>query len=143
MKTKKTLLFLLLAAILTTAFFACQKNGQSLEENETPVTVIQISAQQLAEMMTNKDFTLINVHIPYAGELPNTDMFIPYNDIEANADKLPQSKNAKIVVYCRSGGMSASASKELLDRGYIKIYDLTGGMNAWKNAGFELLDQSP
>ncbi|NOY57934.1 MAG: hypothetical protein GXO75_03240 [Calditrichaeota bacterium] len=142
---KKSLLFLSLAAVLTTtAVFACQKDSQSPEENTaSSTTVNQITPQKLAEMMTNKDFILINVHIPYAGELPNTDLFIPFNDIEGNADKLPKEMGAKIVVYCRSGGMSAGASKELLDRGYTNIYDLTGGMNAWKNAGFELLDKSP
>lgn len=139
---KKSLLFLSLVAVLTTAVFACQKDRQSREKNTASATVNQITAQQLAEMMTNKDFILINVHIPYAGELPNTDLFIPFNDIEGNADKLPKNMSTKVVVYCRSGSMSADASKELLERGYTNIYDLTGGMNAWKNAGYELLDKS-
>lgn len=137
METKKFLLFLLLAAVLTTALFACQKDSQSPEKNTASATVSEITAQELAEMMTNKDFILINVHIPYAGELPKTDLFIPFNDIEGNAVKLPKNMSTKIVIYCRSGSMSADASKELLERGYTNIYDLTGGMNAWENAGLD------
>jgi len=138
---KKSMFFLLLATILTTAAFACQTESKFPVENTTSATVTNITAQKLAEMMTNKDFVLLNVHIPYAGELPNTDLFIPFNNIEGNSDRLPKNKNAKIIVYCRSGSMSADASKELLERGYTNIYDLTGGMNAWKNAGFKLLDK--
>lgn len=100
-----------------------------------------ISADQLNEMLSAKDFTLINVHIPYEGELPQTDLFIPYNEVEANADKLPADKGAKIVVYCRSGSMSAIAARTLVDMGYNNVYNLTAGMREWQAAGCELLDK--
>ncbi len=100
-----------------------------------------INAAQLNEMLQAKDFILINVHIPYEGELPQTDDFIPYNEIEANADQLPADKGAKIVVYCRSGGMSAIAAQTLVDMGYNNVYNLTAGMKEWQSAGYELLDK--
>jgi rhodanese-related sulfurtransferase len=101
-----------------------------------------INAAQLNEMLQAKDFTLINVHIPYEGELPQTDDFIPYNEIEANADRLPADKGAKIVVYCRSGSMSAVAARTLVDMGYTNVYNLTAGMKEWQAVGYELLDKS-
>ena len=36
-----------------------------------------IASEQLWTMLQKKDFMLINVHIPYEGELPQTDLFIP------------------------------------------------------------------
>ncbi len=101
-----------------------------------------INAGQLNEMLSAKDFTLINVHIPYGGELPQTDLFIPYNAIKANADRLPSDKGAKIVVYCRSGGMSAAAARTLVDMGYTNVYNLTAGMNGWQAAGYKLMDKN-
>lgn len=100
-----------------------------------------IDAETLWAMLQQKDFTLINVHIPYAGELPQTDLFIPYNEIE-QSEKLPQDKDAKIVVYCRSGPMSAKAAKALVELGYTNVWNLKQGMREWQQAGYPLLDKS-
>jgi len=100
-----------------------------------------ITVQELNNMLKSKDFTFINVHIPYEGEIAGTDAHIPYNEIEKYADQLPQDKDAKIVLYCRSGSMSATASKTLVEMGYTKVIDVEGGMRAWQAAGYELLYQ--
>jgi len=59
--------------------------------------VNEISPSRLHQMMKEKDFTLVNVHIPYAGEILQTDMLIPYNEIMGHLNELP-SKDKKIVL---------------------------------------------
>jgi len=93
-----------------------------------------LNIEDLKDMVDDPAVYLVNVHIPYAGDIPGTDKSVPYNQI----DSLDLPKNAKIVVYCRSGSMSEEAATRLVELGYTHIYNLQGGMTAWKAAGNEL-----
>jgi len=53
--------------------------------------------------------------------------------LENNLDKI--SDGEKIVLYCTSGDRSAIAASYLLRLGYRNIYNLSGGINAWIQAG--------
>ena len=128
---------LLFSALLAIAGCA---PATAVPEGTTGSNPTLITVEELNDMLNNKDFTLINVHIPYEGEIPGTDVHIPYNEVEKYVDQLPQDKGAKIVLYCRSGSMSAAASKTLVEMGYTNVTDMQGGMNAWKAAGYELLN---
>lgn len=111
----------------TVAGFAKNANGYA-----------DISVEQLAALMEEEDMTLVNVHIPYEGEIPQTDLFIPYDEIAEHTDSLP-GKDDRIVLYCRSGSMSTTAAQDLVSLGYRNVLEVDGGFNAWKAAGFELL----
>lgn len=97
-----------------------------------------ISVTQLAALVEDEEVTLVNVHIPYEGEIPQTDLFVPFDDISGHLSKLPD-KDATIVLYCRSGSMSTSAAQELVAQGYANVLEVDGGFNAWEAAGYELL----
>jgi rhodanese-related sulfurtransferase len=99
-----------------------------------------ISAEQLAKMLQQKNFTLINVHVPYEGELPDTDLMIPFDQIKNYQAELP-AKDAAIVLYCRSGSMSTQAAKNLVALGYTNVFELDGGFNGWQAAGYPLLSK--
>lgn len=101
-------------------------------------TYLNITPSELNSMLATKDFVFINVHIPFAGDIANTDLSIPYDQIEQNLSQLPADKNAKIVLYCRSGRMSAIAAEALVNLGYTNLWNLEGGMVDWEKAGYEI-----
>ena len=148
MKTGITPLgILILAAVLLIA--ACSPPSDTTEGIDRDPTspsltknsdgYADVTVAQLYNMISDKDFTLVNVHVPFEGDIPQTDMSIPFDQIAENLDQLP-SKDAPILVYCRSGNMSTEAAKTLADLGYANVMELDGGFNAWKAAGYELLE---
>ena len=134
---KKLTLILLAFSLLT----GCQSKSITGET----VTVggglyKNISPDKLNAMLKNKDFVFINVHIPFEGNIAGTDLSIPYDQISEPTylAQIPVDKNAKILLYCRSGRMSAMAAEELVSLGYTNIWNLDGGMVAWEQAGNEI-----
>lgn len=89
-------------------------------------------------MLQNKDFVMINVHIPWQGNIPQTDMQIAYDEIEQHLDQLPADKDAKLMIYCLTSGMAKVAVNSLLGLGYTNLWMLEGGTTAWEQAGLAL-----
>lgn len=134
--------FVLLSAVVF-ALTACQGKAADIVGEKVNVeggAYNNINANELDSMLKNKDFVFVNVHIPFEGNIADTDLSIPYDQITepANLAQLPADKNAKIVVYCRSGRMSEIAAENLIKLGYTNIWNLDGGMLQWERAGFEI-----
>ena len=104
-------------------------------------TYENISVAEFVKMMDHKDFTLINVHIPYEGEIEGTDLLIPFNQIDRFKDQLPADKTAEVVVYCLTGPMASIAAEELVNLGYTHVMQLQGGLMAWQNFGKQVLNR--
>lgn len=109
------------------------------EAGEPEVGFGTITSDELAEKLTHKDFVFINVHIPYEGEIDQTDAFIPFDKIAQNLDRLPTDRGATIVLYCRSGRMSEIAASDLATRGFTRVSHLSGGMIDWQRSGHPVL----
>ena len=55
--------------------------------------------------------------------------------------KLEDLEQKPLFVYCASGKRSAKAASILRGKGYKNVYELEGGLGAWKEAGL-ILDQA-
>ena len=137
-------LLLIALVAVSCASAAASPAAQPTSANQQSATGTSrlVSAEELSKAIEKKDFVLVNVHTPYAGEVDGTDLFIPSDQIGADLTKLPKDKGAKIVLYCRSGAMSAIAAKTLVGAGYTNVLELKGGMEAWKDAGYQIVERS-
>jgi rhodanese-related sulfurtransferase len=133
----------LLAVLGIAATLAVACGGDTTAETSpgatSPPAYTDVSPSELATMLEDKDFVFINTHVPYEGEIEQTDLFLQYDQAAELVDQLPADKAAKIVVYCRSDRMSRIAADVWAEAGYTNLYNLAGGFVAWAQAGYPLL----
>ena len=92
-----------------------------------------ISVDELKELKdSGADFQLIDVR--QNEEFAQADIggeLIPLATVPNNLDKI--AKDKQVVVHCRSGKRSANAIQFLEQHGYENLYNLEGGILAWKD----------
>ena len=93
----------------------------------------QIAQEEAKEMMDTQEVIILDVreqdeydsvHIPRA-------VLLPVGTInEDTAAAVIPEKDSTVLVYCRSGNRSKTASSKLAELGYTSIYEF-GGINTW------------
>jgi rhodanese-related sulfurtransferase len=106
------------------------------------LTVQQLRAGLMkASSMSQKGFVLIDVRSAdehATGYIPGTDLNIDFREIKARHREIGAQLDEHIVVYCQSGHRSNIAAETLADLGYRHVYNVSGSMNAWREAGFPI-----
>lgn len=100
-----------------------------------PSSIPEITATELNERLDGEQpLTLVDVRKPFEREiadLPEVGQHrIPVDEIEERADELDPEAN--LIFYCRSGARSERAARELRERGFQKVFNLKGGVLAWR-----------
>lgn len=129
----KKLIFLAIASLPVIVGWLVGNRPQDKPTNNSN-QVNTLGAVEFSQLIDQEEVFVLDVHIPEQNHIAGTDAFIPYNELASNLDQLPTDKTTPIAVYCRSGSMSRTASQELIDLGYTQVYDLVGGINAYKEA---------
>ena len=68
-----------------------------------------------------------------AGHIPGVTL-IPMNDVANRLGEIPKDK--PVIVTCRSGNRSGQVTDFLRQQGYTNVHNMTGGINAWQQAGY-------
>ncbi len=68
-----------------------------------------------------------------AGTIPGS-INIPVDELRQNLDTLEPYRDKDIVVYCRSGQRSYIAARILMQNGFNKVKNLSGGYLTWSSA---------
>ncbi len=105
-------------------------------------TVTEISAVELNELITQVDKTIVII------DLRSSDAFAAYHlpkainvafDAISKIDESQVSKSADVIVlYDEAGLKSGLAAQELMRKEYQDVSSLTGGLDAWAEAGYKL-----
>ena len=102
-------------------------------KNASDDQIILITPEEMLSLMELEDVQLVDVRSAkervdgYISNSQNIDFNSPTFDQDIR--KLDKSK--PVILYCRSGARSAKCAKKLKDAGFVKIYDLKGGITHW------------
>lgn len=92
----------------------------------------KISAEDAKKIIDSENIIILDVRTPEeynSGHIENA-VLLPVTEIPDKAEEILPEKDAKILVYCRSGNRSETAARELINMGYTNVYDF-GGIHSW------------
>lgn len=113
---------LLISALLVVSFAPPKQGGE-------------ISPRELAKLLrTNRSVVLVDVRTPeeHQQERLRDGVLMNFYGPEFHSQLVTLPKNKPIVLYCHSGRRSGLAMKYLDSIGYSRVYNLHGGIVAWK-----------
>jgi len=130
MKFPKTTIIFLMFSIVS--FFGCSNVPK---ENTITVT-------ELHTLLEDAEITVLDVRTPEEisqGKITSSALEANFYDqhfIENVIDHISAEEN--VYVYCKGGNRSAKAVAKLRELGYSKIYNVEGGITAWKAKGYKI-----
>jgi len=108
--------------------------GMPAREASESLEVAQLSAAELAARRERGDtLHLLDVREDHEREIATIEgaNWIPLGELERRIGELIPFKETPIVVHCRSGARSEKAVRLLLERGFTRVENLDGGIDAW------------
>ena len=119
----------MLPAVLTILLLFTGCGGTSMKENSYQ----QITQESAKEMMDTQEVLILDVreqHEYDSGHISGA-VLLPVGTITKDtASAVIDNLDTVVLVYCRSGNRSKTASQTLVDLGYTNIYEF-GGINTW------------
>lgn len=117
--------------LLASGSCQAQDNGiQKLSATEFKDKLEAASGYQLLDVRTPGEYQ--------EGHLNNA-VNRDINDPDFKSEVLKLDKNKPVYVYCLGGGRSASAAAMLHENGFTQVFDMQGGIMAWKNKGLAII----
>ncbi len=108
----------------------------------TANTVRDVDAATLKRWLDAGEAIVIDVREPgeYAGEHLAAAQLLPLSRF--TPAEVPQAPGKKVVLHCQRGNRSAQAGQKMLAAGIAEVLHLRGGLQAWKDAGYETVCQT-
>lgn len=108
--------------------------------SDTQSEIKVISPEEMQTLLELDDIQIVDVRTPeeYKDGFIDNSQNIDFNSPTFDDDITKLDKTKPVILYCKSGGRSAKCTEKLKDAGFVKIYDLDGGITQWKFKGLEL-----
>lgn len=96
-----------------------------------------VSTAQAVQLINKEDALVLDIREP--GEYATVHILnarnVPLKDLDARAKELEKYKQKPVIIACESGNRSGQAMAVLKGKGFATVYNLSGGLGAWQQAG--------
>jgi len=126
-------ILLVLLVVINVFAYSCKEESKSSE-------IQLVTPEEMKELSQLEDVQLVDVRTPeeynegYIEDFQNIDYLSP--DFDQKIERLDKTK--PVIVYCKSGNRSGKCASKMKERGFVKVYDLDGGIAKWKFKGYEI-----
>jgi len=125
--TMKYLFYITVAFVFSVSLLSCTaQNSTSLNAAEFEAGISSKDSIQILDVRTPAEYE--------SGHIKNSLLADWNNRQEFNRRIAYVDKDKPVYVYCLAGGRSAAAAAKMKAAGYQQVYELKGGINAWKAA---------
>lgn len=128
----ENLIFLITAIVSGLMLLWTLVAQRGVKEIDTRVAVQLINYENAVIVDVRDDSEYANGHLPNSKHIPAEKMEERWNELEKYKDK-------PIVMIYRGGVRSSSASTLLKKNGFLQIFNLMGGIDAWKRANLPIV----
>jgi thioredoxin 1 len=116
---------------------SASEEGSVVSKQAPSAQIRDLGPEAFSKLRAERGGTLLDVRTPDEvdqGRIQGASVVdIRDPKFRSKVDKL--AKDRPVFVYCRSGGRSAQAAQVLAEVGVKEVYNLDGGISAWKGAG--------
>jgi rhodanese-related sulfurtransferase len=130
-------LLIVTVAALALVLAACSPQPEKAKENATEEQKAEIIHNTAEEFESNieGEYLLLDVRTQEEydeGHIEGSTL-IPVGELGDRLDEISNYKDKKVLVYCRSGNRSVTASNILINNGFTQVHNLLGGIGAWNS----------
>lgn len=133
--------FILLIFIFLSSCTQGQEKAQEIEPVSDQTIFKNVSASEFRELIENNEGIVLDVRTKVeidAGHIRDAE-FLNFLGSKFEEKLSLMDKGKPVYVYCRSGGRSSKALEKMRSNGFSEVYNLDGGILAWKKMGYEVV----
>ncbi len=128
-------------ALIICCFFISNCNEKIENKTSKKKILVKISVEKFKGKLDTNKYILIDVKTKKEHEkenIPGSSVIDFYgNNFKSNLNSL--DKNKKYLIYCHKGARSSLALRLMNMLEFKEVYELKGGISAWKSAGFKVV----
>ena len=101
------------------------------EETELPIELDVAAVNAMRQQ--DVSFVLLDVREQNEYDIAKIDgsLLLPMSELRLRVGELEPHQESRIVVHCHHGGRSMQVALALRERGYAKVQNMAGGIDAW------------